>query len=268
MPLLPQLSVCQITTKPLSLEQDLELYSRAGLDGISFWSDKVEGRSAAELRRMVRDSGLAPVSIVNLPHFVSPTDQSVTEARAALLRWMDLCHEVGIPVAGCVPGNSDGRTTAELERATIYALQELAPEAAARGLTLAIEPIRYPYFTFLNFLADADRIVREVASPSVKVLFDCWHLCHEPDLLDRIARAEDRIGLVHFSDYRAFTREHDDRLLPGDGVMPLRELMLALEASGYRGFWDVEVFSPDVWAADPATNLQRIRSYFEGVWHR
>lgn len=261
-----RLSVCQITTRSLSLEQDLDLYARSGIEGISFWSDKIAGRNPVELKRLVGDAGLVPVSLVNLPHFVSPADRSPTEARVALLRWLDLCHELAIPVAGCVPGNSDGRSAADLEQATIEALRELAPEAEARGVTLAIEPIRYPYVTFLNFLHEADRIVRAVDSPWVKTLFDCWHLCHEPDLLNRIEAAGDRIGLVHFSDYRAFTRQHDDRLLPGDGIMPLKELLQALDAAGYRGFYDVEIFSPEVWSADPAITLGRLRDYFDKVW--
>lgn len=261
-----RLSICQITTQPLTLEQDLDLYAREGIEGISFWSDKIADRPIAQLKRLVSDSGLVPVSIVNLPPFVANPTMTPTAARETLLRWLDLCNALQIPVAGCLPGNSDGRPAAELEHATVEALQILAPEAEARGITLAVEPIRYPYFTFLNFLEESDLIVRAVGSASVKTLFDCWHLGHEPDLLNRIAAAGERIGLVHFSDYRALTREHDDRLIPGDGILPLRELLQALDAAGYAGFYDVEIFSREVWAGDPALMLRRIKAHFETIW--
>jgi len=165
-----------------------------------------------------------------------------------------------------VPGERHGRSIVRMEALTVEALKRLAPEAAMRGVILALEPIHAPYFDFLNTLVDADRLVRAVDDPAVGIMFDAWHLCHEPNLYKRIEETVDRIALVHFSDWREPTRYHDDRLVPGEGVLPLGDILRKLDESGYRGFYDVEIFSEDVWQSDYDGVLRRCRRFFDATW--
>jgi sugar phosphate isomerase/epimerase len=139
------------------------------------------------------------------------------------------------------------------------ALQNLAPYAIARGVVLALEPVRNPYLDYLNTLEHADRLVKAAGRDAV------WHLCQESDLWAHVAASAPRISLVHVSDWREPTRCHDDRLIPGEGVLPLQQILLGLDRAGYCGFYDVEIFSPDVWGADYADVLRRCRSFFDAI---
>ena len=94
-------------------------------------------------------------------------------------------------------------------------------------------------------------------------MFDTWHLWNEPELLARITEAIDRIVLVHLSDYRAGTTIHDDRVLPGDGVIPLPQIIGHLDACGYDGVYDVEIFSERLWDSDYPALLQQCRRWFD-----
>ena len=107
--------------------------------------------------------------------------------------------------------------------------------------------------------------MREVDHPAVGVLFDVWHLWQEPELERRIAEAGDRIFAVHLSDWREPTRGHNDRLVMGDGVIPLDRIVAALDAAGYDGYYDVEIFSDDLWASDYSALLARCRGWFQGL---
>jgi sugar phosphate isomerase/epimerase len=260
------LSVCQITTKYLTLKEEVRAYKAAGIDGISLWWDKLKVHGAAQGARLLSEAQLPAVSMVGAPPMVGASAAQTREAFDDLRRALDDCAAVGASVLGVVAGNRNGRSLQAMEQATIEVLDRLGEEARQRGVTLALEAIHAPYFDFLNTLRDADRIVRAVDQPSVGLLFDTWHLCHEPELDTRIEETASRIALVHFSDWRQPTRCHDDRLLPGEGVLPLKRMLSRLYSSGYRGYFDIEVFSEDVWQADPMANLRACRAFFDTVW--
>ena len=260
------LSVCEITTKYMSFEEDVRAYAAAGLNGISLWWDKLSAHGVARGARLLRDAGLPAISMVGVPFMVAADPSQTEKTFEDLCRALDDCAEVGAPILGVVPGNRHGRSVHAMEGATGEALLRLGNEAEKRGVTLALEAIHEPYFDFLNSLADADRIVRDVGLASVGILFDAWHLCHEPDLFKRIEETAERIVLAHFSDWREPTRYHDDRLLPGQGVLPLKSILRKLNASGYQGFYDVEVFSEDIWRGNQSENLRVCRTFFDSVW--
>lgn len=262
----PRLSVCQITTKYLSFQDDINAYEAAGIDGISLWYQKALDHGLSQAAALLKSKPLQVVSMVGVPFLLGDGRGKEVAATDSLRHVLDDCATLGVPILGVVPGNCDGRSSKEMHEATIRSLIALAPEAASRGVTLALEPIHAPYFDFLNTLEEAHTIVEAVAHPSVKILFDVWHLCHEPDLEVGMKEAANQIGLVHFSDWREPTRYHDDRLLPGGGVLPLAGILRSLHDNGYRGSYDVEVFSEDIWRADQNANLRQIRRFFDDVW--
>jgi sugar phosphate isomerase/epimerase len=261
-----RLSICEITTKYLTLEEDVHAYIAAGIDGISLWWDKVTTHGVKRARDLLEMSGLPAVSMVGVPFLLPPGSTATAQAYTGLLRAMDDCATMSVPVLGVVPGNRFGRSDQEMREGTVAILHALAEEASARHIALALEPIHSPYIDYLNSLRDAMEILSDVAHPNVKLLFDIWHLCHEADLYSKIDSVAAQAALVHFSDWRDPTRFHDDRLLPGCGVLPLRDILRRVDAAGYKGFYDVEIFSEDVWAADQNENLAHCRTFFDGVW--
>jgi sugar phosphate isomerase/epimerase len=262
----PALSMCQITTKYLGFEEDVYAYKKAGMDGISISWDKLRSFGIARGIRLLRETDLPVVSMIGGPYLSGSPALSQREAQDELTLELDVCAQLGAGVLGVVAGNRDGRSFRETEEVTIQALTQLGEEAGKRKVILGLEPIHAPYFDFLNTLADARKIIQAVDSPFVGITFDAWHLCHEPDLDLRIEETSSDIVLVHFSDWRVPTRYHDDRLIPGEGVLPLRSILRKLHDSGYRGYYDVEIFSEDVWTADQNENLRKCRQFFDSVW--
>ena len=262
----PKLSVTEITTKYLPFDKDVEIYASAGLDAMSIWWDKLKNYGVAKGNRLIRDAGLPIASMVGVEYLLSSQAGEIRDTFDDILVGLDACAKIGIPVLGIVPGNKLGRSQDEMEALTINTILRLAPEARSRGVTLALEPIHAPYFDFLNTLIEADRIVNAVGQSNVGIMFDVWHLCHEPELHKRIEATANNIAFVHFSDWREPTRYHDDRLLTGQGVLPLKTILQKIHTSGYRGYYDVEIFSEDVWRGDAAENLKYCRQYFNSIW--
>jgi sugar phosphate isomerase/epimerase len=257
--------VCQITTRDWTFEQGVRGYAAAGVRGLSVWWDKLQAFGPKAAARLLADAGLRAVSMVGLPPLLAG-DAGMSEASfSTMMSALDACHALGIDRIGLVPGPSRGRSVERLDGLVVTALQNLAPHAIARGVVLALEPVRNPYLDYLNTLEHADRLVKAAGRDAVGLLFDVWHLCQESDLWAHVAASAPRISLVHVSDWREPTRCHDDRLIPGEGVLPLQQILLGLDRAGYRGFYDVEIFSPDVWGADYADVLRRCRSFFDAI---
>ena len=88
-------------------------------------------------------------------------------------------------------------------------------------------------------------------------MYDAWHLWNQP--LEQIERHRDRIAGVHVADWREPTRNTNDRVLPGDGVIDFGPIVAALR---WEGLYDLEIFSdpelPDsLWKGDPRELARR-----------
>lgn len=71
----------------------------------------------------------------------------------------------------------------------------------------------------------------------------CWA---ERDLAATLARAGDRIAHVQVSDWRVGSHCTPDRVVPGDGDIPLARVIGAIEAAGYRGPYEIELVGPQI----------------------
>ena len=112
--------------------------------------------------------------------------------------------------------------------------------------------------------------------PSIGIQFDVWHLWNTETLYEDIAQELERFVGVHVCDAREPTRGWADRAWPGDGRADVPRILGALDAAGWNGLYDIEIFSDDgtfgssypdsIWALPPAEALERARASFERCW--
>ncbi|MFA7567695.1 MAG: TIM barrel protein, partial [Alkalispirochaeta sp.] len=152
-----------VTTKPWQLEKAIDEYARAGFGGMSIWRDAMDGRNPATVRKQLTQAGLTGVSLVR-GGFFAQTDPT---ARAAAMednrRCIGEAHELGLPLIVLVCG-ADPTIPLEESRAIITdSLAQLAPEAAAAGVQLGIEPLHPMYAdtrSAVNTLSQAVRMAK------------------------------------------------------------------------------------------------------------
>lgn len=235
------------------LETVLAVARRTGWDAIElrrldFARAGREGRSPEQVLEMVRSSGL-PVACVGVElgwMFATGSErQRLLQAFAESCQWAAAlgCPTVMSPVD---PGSGD------LAQA-IASVREVGQIAAAHGVRLALE---------FNCLArqfnTLDRI-REVTAgaghPHCSILLDSYHLQRSgasPQALRNLPPVE--IAYVQYSNVpRDIPEPHitTNRLPPGRGTVPFRELFKLLEEKGYSGFLSYEAPNPSAWARDP-----------------
>jgi sugar phosphate isomerase/epimerase len=266
-----RLSICEFTTLGASFEDDLAAYRAAGVEGIGVCEIKL-GEGAAE---RLRESGLrathcvpAVPSILPLPLMEGPEepDERVDALCASVRRFAELEPVCVQFLTGPAGGRDDAH---EIVREGIRAV---AAAGKAAGVRVALEPMhptQADAFSFVHTIPDALALI---GSEAVAIMLDTWHVS-DPEAIEPYV---DKIAGVHVSDRREPTRSHFDRVLPGDGVLDLAAIFRTLEAGGFDGWYDVEIFSdngafgeafPDsLWDVDPFALACRARESVERVW--
>jgi sugar phosphate isomerase/epimerase len=251
-------------------------YVAAGADGIGIWELKLEDDDAA--LEALEESGLgrasavpAIPSILPLPLMEGPADpRERIEAICASVHRLAKFRPSGVV---CLTGPGDDRDT------VVEGLRTIGDEAQRAGVRVGLEPINSvggEDWTTISSLAEAVELLDDAGHAALGIQFDTWHVWNTPNVLDEIAEHVHRFVGVHVADWREPTRKWADRVLPGDGVGNLPRLLGALEASGWDGYYDVEIFSdngafgdawPDsLWDVPPEELARRAKGSFERVW--
>ena len=255
-----KLSISQITTVSQSFADDLDAYRAAGADAIGIWEMKLADDSLERFRATGLEAATAiPAvpSILPLPLMEGPADpaERVEAIRACIRRLAPFEPPCVLFLTG--PGD---------DRASILeGLRAIAEEGRACGIPVALEPVQREFahfWTVVSSLAEGAALIEE-AGAEVGLMYDSWHLWREP--LEEIERHRDLITGVHIADWREPTRNTNDRVLPGDGVVEFGPI---LEALRWEGLFDLEIFSDSelpgsLWREDPrelaARGLDQLR---------
>jgi sugar phosphate isomerase/epimerase len=113
----------------------------------------------------------------------------------------------------------------------------------------------------INTLAQANDMAAEINSPYVGVAVDVYHLWWDPFLKQEIKRCgeNDHLFAFHICDWNTPTTDLLlDRGLMGDGCVPVNKIRSWVEATGFDGFYEVEIFSNKYWQQDQFHFLKKI----------
>jgi sugar phosphate isomerase/epimerase len=249
-----RISISQITTVAQAFADDLDAYRAAGADGVGIWEMKLAGDSLERFR----ESGLDPAaavpavpSILPLPLIEGPDEP---EARVqAICAGIRRLAQFDPPCVLFLTGPGEDRP------AVLEGLRSIGEEGARSGVRVALEPIQREYADLWSIVASLDEAAALIAESgaTVGLMYDSWHLWREP--VEQIARHRERIYGVHLADWRDPTRNTNDRVLPGDGVIEFEPI---LEALRWDGLYDLEIFSDEqlpgsLWREDPRELAQR-----------
>src|SRR5205085_10562511 len=139
-------------------------------------------------------------------------------------------------------------------------LAAILPHARACGVPLGIEALHPMYAadrSCVNTLGQALDLC-DAMGEGVGIAFDVYHVWWDPHLPAQIARAGKRLLTHHICDWLVPTRDLLlDRGMMGDGVIDLPGIRRMVEAAGYRGMQEVEIFSAGTWWKRPADEVLR-----------
>lgn len=240
---------------------------------ISPWRDQVAAAGIGRVARQLRSHGMELSGYCRGGFYPAGDGAGLRAALDDNRRAIDEACALGAPclvlVVGSLPGALDGKPLyTDLARARSQVLDGIAQslEYARRvSLPLAIEPLHPMQAadrSCINTLEQALDICDALdpdQSGALGVALDVYHVWWDPKLAQQIARAgRKRLLAWHVCDWRLPTRDLlDDRAMMGDGVIELRSIRQWLEAAGFSGYAEVEIFSArDWWQRPGAQTLQ------------
>lgn len=257
-----------ITTKPWELSEAVEKYAAAGIKGISVWQNAVERIGPRHAGELIRAAGLEIVSYVRGGFFPHTSSAGRAQAIDHNKKLLEEAAALGAPMIVLVCGASPDQSLEKSRQQIKEGIQAILPLAEKLNVKLAIEPLHPMYAadrSAINTLAQANNMAEYFKSPFVGVAVDVYHLWWDGDLEKEIARcgANGNLLAYHVCDWKVNTIDLlNDRGLMGEGCIDLKKIRGWVEATGFNGFCEVEIFSNIHWAKDQNIFLKEITDAF------
>jgi sugar phosphate isomerase/epimerase len=281
-----KIALHQITTIRASFEEDLTAYRQAGWTAFEMHLSKasqfIEKNGMDGFRKFVGDSGMSPIAATGhvVLAFASAAEMAANEEQ--LKRELEIMSAVGCPVivfggdaAPAPPApNQTESGLSERDRAyrsllARFALRvgHLADIAKSFGVTMALE---VNWCGMCRSVSTAAEVIEIVHRPNVGLLFDTAHFACTPSRLSDLDRLSGKIVAGHLDDMRDAPPEirnvNNDRVIPGDGVLPLVEWLDKVEACGFTGWHSVELFCEDLWKQPVLDIAKKVKAGCENLW--
>jgi sugar phosphate isomerase/epimerase len=235
--------VSAISTFRLSLAEDLAFWEHHHIRNVGVSVAKLEAFGWEEGTRLVVkavEAGLQVVDLIGLGPFHLARPQHWESQRARLVHSLETAAAVGAPRVVFTTGPFAPLSWDEAADALQEALAPVLHEARNRNIDVAIEHTNSLRVDvgFVHTLRDAIDLARRFHAGVCMEVNACWA---ERGLDDTIRAGIDRIQLVQVSDFRVGTIASSQRLVPGDGDIPLRRILGVLLAAGYGGVFELEL---------------------------
>ncbi|MEF9525020.1 MULTISPECIES: sugar phosphate isomerase/epimerase family protein [Streptomyces] len=252
-------SINQMTVKQLSLPELTAACRELGIGNVGLWREPVQAYGVEAAAKLVSDAGLTVTTLCR-GGFLTALDpgeraRALADNRRAVDEAAALGTDTLVLVSGGLPaGDKDLRAARER---IADALAELGPYAERHGVRLAIEPLHPMYAAdrcVVSTLAQALDLAERFPAQQVGVTVDTYHIWWDDRAPEQIARAGAG-GRIHTFQLADWTTPLPEGVLNGrgqigDGAIDMREWKGYVEAAGYTGAIEVELFNEGLWARD------------------
>ncbi|MGW8062737.1 sugar phosphate isomerase/epimerase family protein [Streptomyces ziwulingensis] len=248
-----------MTVRQLSLPELTATCRDLGVGNVGLWREPVQAYGVEAAAKLVRDAGLTVTTLCRGGFLTAIDPDERARALADNRRAVDEAATLGtgtlVLVSGGLPAGSKDLGAARERIAD--ALAELAPYAERHGVRLAIEPL-HPMFAsdrcVVSTLTQALDIAERFPAHQVGVTVDTYHIWWDDRAPAQIARAG-AAGRIHTFQLADWTTPLPEGVLNGrgqigDGAIDMREWKAHVEAAGYTGPIEVELFNETLWARD------------------
>ncbi len=237
--------------------------ARQNIRAIDPWRDQVAAVGLERAARAVRDAGLELSGYCRGGMFVADAAHRAA-ARDDNRRTVDEAKALGAPCIVLVvgglpqysrPGSVASKDIAAARTQVHDAIAEMLDYAREANMPLAIEPL-HPAYAADRACVNTTRQALDICDAidpkrtgMLGVALDVYHIWWDFELMDQIARAgKDRLLAFHVCDWLVPTKDIlNDRGMMGDGVIDIQSLRSAVEAQGFAGYSEIEIFSNDWW---------------------
>lgn len=263
-----RLSLNTMTTKRLTLRQAVEATAAAGLEAIGLWRDRVAEAGVDTAAKLVHDNGLRVSSLCRGGFLTGYDDDALADNRRAIEEAATLGTRELVMVVGGIPDRDLAAARGRVARR----LEKLVPYAADHGVRMALEPL-HPVFcadrAVISTLGQALTLAAPYPADAVGVVVDTFHVWWDPELADSIATAgaQNRISSYQVCDWLVPMAADPlvSRGMMGDGVIDFGAITSMVQAAGYDGDVEVEIFNEEIWATEETVVIDTMKQRYRDL---
>lgn len=250
------------------LPELITIAAKAGYDAIEPWTSEIEeylkqGGSLKELRRRITDAGLVVADVIGFAEWIVEDPQRRKKGLEQAKRDMDWAAQIGSPRIAAPPvGATGGTSKRDDPKFTQPVIDLIAAADRYRalldlGLSLGVTPVVeiWGFSKTLRRLGEAILVAAECGDSRGCILPDVYHLYKGGSDFSGLGLISAKaIGIFHVNDYPRIDRQSivdADRVFPGDGIAPLKEVFTTLKQANYTGYLSLELFNREYWKQDP-----------------
>ena len=256
------------TSKPWTLEECIINFASAGVKGISIWRHLLEGKDLNKIKLLLDSNRMDVVSLVRGGFFPSVDPKKRLSAIEDNQLAIEQASALGAPLVVLVCGAEPKQSLESSRQQIKEGITTLIPLAEKRKVKLAIEPLHPMYGaekSAILTLGQANEMCELIDSPWVGIAIDVYHLWWDDQLKNEIIRCGKNKNILafHICDWRVNTIDFlTDRGLMGEGCIDIKRIREWIEAAGFDGYNEVEVFSERLWSGDQKQYLKDIKKSY------
>ena len=266
--------------KPRGIVESIEIASKAGYSAIEPWISELDdytktGGTLADLKKRFSDAGLVVPNAIGFAEWIVEDAERRKKGLEQAKRDMDKVLAIGCVQIAAPPTGATGGTS---RRDDPNFTEPVAPLIAADrykallevGTKIGVRPIVevWGFSRSLSRLGETMLVAMECGRDGGAVLPDVYHLYKGgSDFAGLKLLGANSIGIFHINDYPKLERgkiADADRVYPGDGIAPLKEILGSLRDMNYKGFLSLELFNTTYWKQDPQdvakTGLKKLKA--------
>lgn len=252
------LNTSTIRGQKLGLEREIDVAAEAGYGAIEPWVSTIQeyvkaGGTLAEIRKRLDGHGLTVEGAISFTQWIVDDDARRAAAIEQIKREMDLLSQIGGKRIAAPPVGATGEPLLDLAKVA-ERYRAILEVGDAMGVTPALE--LWGPSKNLHRLGDCLFVLAESGHPKACLLGDVYHIYKGgSDFAGLKVLSAGAMPVLHMNDYPADPPRDKigdrDRVMPGDGVAPLPQILAYLQANGGPRVLSLELFSQVYWEKDP-----------------
>jgi sugar phosphate isomerase/epimerase len=271
--------------KSRSITDLIDIAAKAGYDAIEPWTSEIDafvkgGGTLKELRKRFADAGLKVADVIGFAEWIVEDADRRKKGLENAKRDMEMAAEIGCPRIAAPPVGATGGASKRDDPKFTQPIIDLVAAAdryralAEIGEKMNVTPIVevWGFSKTLRRLGEALLVAVESGTSRGCVLPDIYHLYKGgSDFAGLPLLSGSAIGIFHVNDYPKIERDKitdADRVFPGDGIAPVKEIFATLKKMNYTGYLSLELFNRDYWKRDPhevaKTGLAKMKALANG----
>lgn len=236
----------------LDIQEKIGLTAQAGYHGIELWVSEIEdylskGGSLPELRSLLDQYNLKLPNLIAFFQWAHP-DQSIrSKALNEAKETFEMAKSLGSNFVAAPPMGITEMADLQIEDVAEY-FRELMVSVADTGVRPLLE--FWGHSKKLGSLKEAIQVMKLVSESEVQILVDIFHSAKTEGSFELLSELKgSQLGLIHVNDYpyAEDIRQLKDsqRIYPGDGIAPLKQISDTLKKIGYEGMYSLELFNEE-----------------------